>query len=421
MRTLLVVLIILTGFSMTPLFIAQAQTPPPGTSIVTVTTLTGTDGTSGNLIFTLSGTFPGDPLAFTLDQPGDLQPSLTNTYSFSVPYEFCQLFQFDLRLDGDDWLGERLTINVNGIDVWFDGRYDDSGAMTASVTRGGTWDGTDAYRAACPTFPVELSLITGENVTGDAGTADSPWFALSGDFSASPYTFILNQPDDLQPGQTDVYAYRVPMSFCQMTGWQLTKAASGAADDPWLPTRIDLTIDDTPVFSDAIFHEIGPITAEEGASGTWDDTDAYQSRCALGMATMTPLAPTITPPPTITTTPLNAINQLQTIVPVLPGGQLQVTPELGEPPLSIAQCPGSPVPRLEIGGVARVTPGAPNRVRAQASTSAAVLTNMPAGTEFVVLAGPICADGYAWWQVNYNGIIGWTAEGSGAVYFLEPA
>jgi hypothetical protein len=425
MRTLLVVLIILMGFS-----VALAQTPPPSTSIVTVTTFTGADGTSGSLTFTVSGTFQGDPLAFTLDQPGDLQPGLTNAYSFSVPYDFCQLFQFSLRLVGDDWLGERLTINVNGIDVWFNGRYGDSGAMTATVTRGGTWDGTDAYRAACPTLPIELSLVTGDAITGatsDAGTVDTPWFYLQGDFSASPYAFILNQPDDLQPGQTDTYIYRVPMSFCQMTGWQLTKAASGAEDDPWLPNRIDLTIDDSLVFFDAVFNEVGPIMAEEGASGTWDATDAHQSRCAPGVATTPPLAPTSTALPTITTTSLNAINQLQTIVPVLPGGLPQVTPELGEPPLAItpvvgiAQCPGTPASRLEIGGVARVTPGAPNRVRAQASTSSAILGNMPAGTAFIVLAGPVCADGYAWWQVNFNGIIGWTAEGSGAVYFLEPA
>lgn len=422
MRTLLLVLIILMGFSM-----ALAQTPPPSTSIVTVTTFTGTDGTSGNLTFTLSGTFPGDPLAFTLDQPGDLQPGLTNAYSFNAPYEFCQLFQFNLRLDGDDWLGERLTINVNGVDVWFNGRYGDSGAMTATTTRGGTWDGTDAYRAACPTLPVELSFVT-----DDDGTADTPWFYLQGDFSASPYAFILNQPDDLQSGQTDTYLYRVPMGFCQMSGWQLTKAVSGAVDDLWLPNRIDLSIDEVLVFFDAVFNEVGPITAEEGASGTWDGTEAYQSRCAPGVAITPPLlVPTVTPPPTITTTPLDAVNQLQTIVPLLPGGQPaeppQVTPELGEPPLGItpvvgiAQCPGAPAPRLEIGGAARVTPGAPNRVRAQASTSSAILGNMPAGTVFIVLAGPVCADGYAWWQVNFNGIIGWTAEGLGAAYFLEPA
>ena len=35
--------------------------------------------------------------------------------------------------------------------------------------------------------------------------------------------------------------------------------------------------------------------------------------------------------------------------------------------------------------------------------------------------GPVCAaDGRNWWQVNYNGIIGWTAEGSGTSYWLEP-
>ena len=29
-------------------------------------------------------------------------------------------------------------------------------------------------------------------------------------------------------------------------------------------------------------------------------------------------------------------------------------------------------------------------------------------------------DGFSWWLVNYNGIVGWTAEGQGAEYWLRP-
>src|SRR5664279_343117 len=47
---------------------------------VVVTVITGANGTTGNLHLALSGTFPGDPYAVPLDQPGDLQPGMTNTY-----------------------------------------------------------------------------------------------------------------------------------------------------------------------------------------------------------------------------------------------------------------------------------------------------------------------------------------------------
>ncbi len=49
------------------------------------------------------------------------------------------------------------------------------------------------------------------------------------------------------------------------------------------------------------------------------------------------------------------------------------------------------------------------------------MTTIPAGGVFAVLEGPICTDnGIAWWKVNSNGIIGYTAEGQATVYWLEP-
>ncbi len=84
-------------------------------------------------------------------------------------------------------------------------------------------------------------------------------------------------------------------------------------------------------------------------------------------------------------------------------------------------CPASPAPRLVPGDQGRVTPGDPNTLRSEPSASAAAVGQIPAGGVFVVLSGPQCgAEGWTWWRVNYGGQVGWTAEGQGADYWLEP-
>lgn len=77
-------------------------------------------------------------------------------------------------------------------------------------------------------------------------------------------------------------------------------------------------------------------------------------------------------------------------------------------------------PRLLPGSWARVTPGLPNRLRAEAGFSGRVLGYIPAGGYFSVLSDPVCVGNVYWYQVNYNGLIGWTAEGRGYTYWLEP-
>jgi hypothetical protein len=95
-------------------------------------------------------------------------------------------------------------------------------------------------------------------------------------------------------------------------------------------------------------------------------------------------------------------------------------------PVSHAQtfgCYASLPARLTVGAQGRVTPGLPNALRTQPNRSAGsfVIGEIPAGGVFTVLAGPNCSDSMNWWQVNYNGLIGWTAEGSAyGTYWLEP-
>lgn len=86
-------------------------------------------------------------------------------------------------------------------------------------------------------------------------------------------------------------------------------------------------------------------------------------------------------------------------------------------------CPPALPSRLTIGGRARVTPGTANALRSAPSRNnaiSAVIGSIPGRGVFSVLNGPVCADGYAWWQVNYQGMTGWTAEGEGVTYWIEP-
>jgi hypothetical protein len=86
-------------------------------------------------------------------------------------------------------------------------------------------------------------------------------------------------------------------------------------------------------------------------------------------------------------------------------------------------CPGFMPSRLTPGGRGAVTtyPNLPNRVRSNPAFDGTVLGYVPAGGQFQILSGPYCNASTAWWQVNYHGLIGWTAEGQGSTYWLQPA
>jgi len=70
---------------------------------------------------------------------------------------------------------------------------------------------------------------------------------------------------------------------------------------------------------------------------------------------------------------------------------------------------------LSVGMSAMVTTDPPlsNRLRAGAGTSYSQLAMMEPGSQFNIIGGPRCADGYVWWQVDYAGYNGWTVEGDG--------
>jgi hypothetical protein len=84
-------------------------------------------------------------------------------------------------------------------------------------------------------------------------------------------------------------------------------------------------------------------------------------------------------------------------------------------------CPGAPIPRLTVGSTARVLPGDPNNVRSDANRGAELVGAIPGGETFDVLAGPTCVDGLNWWQIQYGDLTGWTVEGLGSDYWVEPS
>lgn len=85
-------------------------------------------------------------------------------------------------------------------------------------------------------------------------------------------------------------------------------------------------------------------------------------------------------------------------------------------------CPGFIPSRLTVGGQGRVTlwPSLPNRIRSGPTYQNLVIGHIPAGGIFSVLSGPYCNQNTAWWQVAYGNTVGWTVEGLGATYYLEP-
>lgn len=77
--------------------------------------------------------------------------------------------------------------------------------------------------------------------------------------------------------------------------------------------------------------------------------------------------------------------------------------------------------RLSVGVTAQVTPGLPNNLRALPGESGDYLDEIPPGFPFEIVGGPECNSGLLWWQVNYQGTIGWTGEaGSSDDYWLVP-
>jgi hypothetical protein len=90
------------------------------------------------------------------------------------------------------------------------------------------------------------------------------------------------------------------------------------------------------------------------------------------------------------------------------------------PPPQAVTCPGFLPSRLRVGRMAQVTPGTPNNLRNGPGLNFQKIGEIPGNGVILVRSGPQCADNMAWWEVDYQGKIGWTSEGTGNSYWIQP-
>lgn len=90
------------------------------------------------------------------------------------------------------------------------------------------------------------------------------------------------------------------------------------------------------------------------------------------------------------------------------------------PPVAQAATCGGVTLRLAVGGQARRAGNTNVRIRNNPSRSATQIGLINNTTPVSVLAGPQCVSGVPWWQVNYNGIVGWAAEAADGLTLLAP-
>lgn len=88
----------------------------------------------------------------------------------------------------------------------------------------------------------------------------------------------------------------------------------------------------------------------------------------------------------------------------------------------VLDCNGVLPSQMAIGMRGRVTftDGASLRLRSE--PNGAIIGDMAEGTEFDVIGGSLCVNGFVWWQIRLDDAsIGWSAEANAEVYFMEEA
>ncbi|MBZ0306135.1 MAG: Ig-like domain-containing protein, partial [Anaerolineae bacterium] len=104
--------------------------------------------------------------------------------------------------------------------------------------------------------------------------------------------------------------------------------------------------------------------------------------------------------------------------------ELLLLSEEGSDGIQNLQCLGAPAITMMTGDLARVTETDPRplRIRSLPNLQGDIVELLDPGTTFKITEGPICADGYIWWQIETEGetpVTGWAAEGTTESYFME--
>jgi eukaryotic-like serine/threonine-protein kinase len=165
-------------------------------------------------------------------------------------------------------------------------------------------------------------------------------------------------------------------------------------------------------------------TATDTPTATPTDTPT-KTDTPTDTATFTPTytaTPLPTDTPTYIVTPLPSARPTNTITPSRTQRPTRTpTPDVTATPTPI-RCPGTLPSRLYPGINGQVVPvgGLANRYRSEPNLASDILGTIPEGGIFVVLDGPVCNNGFVWYEVNYGGRIGWTAEASQEEYWIEP-
>lgn len=106
------------------------------------------------------------------------------------------------------------------------------------------------------------------------------------------------------------------------------------------------------------------------------------------------------------------------------GSNGNLPPPAAPPPSGNGSCGSAPATRMDVGGRGDVThtDGTPDRIHQSPSVhSSPAGEPLAEGTQFTVLQGPTCGDGYQFWRVRADdGREGWVAEGDSSNYFIEP-
>lgn len=121
------------------------------------------------------------------------------------------------------------------------------------------------------------------------------------------------------------------------------------------------------------------------------------------------------------TTPASTIFALPSVAE--PFVSPQGADDLQAPPTSApVDCPPFAMPpRLTVGGQARVTFTDGSNLNVRTEPAGSLLTQIAEGSVVNVIDGPVCADGYLYWNIQVaDDLSGWSAEGGSGVYWLEP-